>query len=159
MLGPQRTVGRTGVVVSHAAGIEVTYESPDVPVLMLLESLERAGWSFQTESEVHYLLDENEMFDWRWEASSRWDDVKVWLEQHHHRNRYVGVSMVYGRSGSGGELLFYPHAPVVSVSLTIGRRQLRVAPPFTDMSWYLGRLLPPLAKIGPIALLRTTDHR
>ncbi|MFE6886725.1 hypothetical protein [Streptomyces sp. NPDC057694] len=60
----------------------------------------------------------------------------------------VAVRTYHRQARTGGQLLFFPGRMSCSFLPTINRRCLPDSADFTDLSWYLHTLLPPLLTVG-----------
>ncbi|WP_285492320.1 hypothetical protein [Actinomadura sp. NBRC 104425] len=132
--------------------IDMTFESA-IHVDNVLGSLFKAGWTAVWDVQTRYMV-----ADFEWKAS-RPDDlssVKGEMEENLSAGDVVGIAIFWQDSGYGGNFLIYDDRKTASFLPELNRRPLAGAAEFTDLGWYVARLVPPLREIG-LESIATTD--
>ena len=113
----------------------------------LLNALEESGWLIHHEGYVEFLpLGDNADFCWQREKLKRDDLVKL-LEEKWTKGELIGLITRHREGDTGGELLVRQEG-VVSLILSINRREIAARIGLTDVSWYLEKLSPIFSSIG-----------
>ncbi|MFF3127439.1 hypothetical protein ACFVRD_35260 [Streptomyces sp. NPDC057908] len=130
---------------SRTADIDFTF-AREVTVRTIVEALATSGWSL--EEPLSYMVNDTDLYDWQSTTNDHTGEVLALLDAPEHAKYHVAVCVYHGQAGTGGQLLFFPHRTACSFSPTINRRSLPGSAGFTDVSWYLHALVPPLLALG-----------
>ncbi|NBE56997.1 hypothetical protein [Streptomyces boluensis] len=130
---------------SRSADVDFTFWY-EVTVRATVEALVATGW--RLEEPLSYMVNDNDLFDWRETTGDRAEEVLDLLDAPEHKEHHVALCVYHPSAATGGQLLFRPHRTECAFIPTIHRRELPGAPRFTDLSWYLGALVPPLLTVG-----------
>lgn len=140
--------GKSEESLSRSVDIDFQFATPMV-VSGLLNELVTAGCSLSYRGQVSYVFDENQMFDWLRVEDSRVGDLLVQADALPPNLVTVGFTILLDvPSEVGGDLLFQPGRSEVSFVASINRRKLTRSSKFTDLGWYLNRLIPVLEPLG-----------
>lgn len=96
---------------------------------------------------VSYMVDIDDEFEWKTGNVAQSDDILSLLDSPENRDRHVGICVYHVAADTGGQLLFHAGHLTCSFIPTIDRRGLPGAEDFTDISWYLHALIPPLLSV------------
>jgi hypothetical protein len=99
------------------------------------------GWSFNYDGAVFYLpIGDNDAFDWQRDEISD-DALFDSLKEKEKNGELIGVTLIWKNTGIGGEFLFRLDGSM-SIILSINRKKVEQG--FTDINWYLSRIIPAL---------------
>ena len=133
--------------MSHTAGIEFLI-GKKLDSLKLVQSLVDSGWSYDDYGMITYLpLDDNDKFDWKRANLAEYLKVAEVIEKKIKKSEVVGIVLTWKNTGIGGEFLFYQENGFL-ISLSSNRKTLAACYDYTDISWYIKRLIPPVIKAG-----------
>ncbi|MFG2593896.1 hypothetical protein [Streptomyces sp. NPDC048438] len=131
---------------SRTADIDFTF-ARELTVRATIGALAAAGWAL--EEPLSYMVnDDDDLYDWRSTTRDHTQEVLADLDAPEHVNHHVAVCIYHGAANTGGQLLFFPGRMTCSFIPTINRRRLPDSVDFTDLSWYMHTLVPPLLMIG-----------
>ena len=129
--------------MSHSASIDLHLARPLANVSSALSSLKQAGWKADDGGEISYLpLGDDGDFDWRSAPLDEGSLVDTIVQSKERAGELVGIVLTWEDSGVGGQFLFNPDHRSVNVVLSNNRKLLDGCERFTDLSWYLSRILP-----------------
>jgi hypothetical protein len=134
--------------MSVSAGLYIQLEGDDLQAISLIRSLLESGWSLNDHGAVNILpLGDDDTFTWT--SYSPFAEQEVWttLERKQAAGEKIGVTLLFGDSGVGGEFLI-DSSGLVTFSATVERRQQGM---WSDVTWYLERLLPALSRVARIS--------
>ncbi|MEV5607693.1 hypothetical protein [Streptomyces sp. NPDC052225] len=134
-------------MTSRTAAIDFSFSQANT-VRGLLKALAEGGWSEQEPMGVSYVVNSDGLFDWQWATRDRGDEVVALLDSSQADAYDVGLCVYHALAETGGQLLLSPGRTECSFAPTINRRSIDDAFHFTDMSWYLGALVPRLIPLG-----------
>ncbi len=138
--------------MSRSADIDFQFVAP-VVVSGLVNELIAAGCSLSCRGQVSYVLDENQMFDWVQVEDRRIADVLAQADAVPADLGTVGFTILVDvPSEVGGDLLFRRGRSEVSLVVSVNRRKLGHSSKFTDLGWYLNRLVPVLEPLGLVGV-------
>jgi hypothetical protein len=143
--------------VSRTASIHLEIQA--VPATAeILSLLLQAGWGYDYHGEITYLpVGDNEMFNWSTEPLDGWSRVESVIATKVQNNEPVGLGLAWKDSKIGGTFYVKPQGEMM-VILDADRPRLEGCDDFTDVSWYLSRILRPLIAGGiPIQFVRCLD--
>jgi hypothetical protein len=132
-------------VSSRTADIDFTF-AREVTVRATIGALAATGWAL--EEPLSYMVNHDDLYDWQSTTCDHMQDVLAVLDAPEHANHDVAVSIYHGEASTGGQLLFFPGRTTCSFIPTINRRCLPASAQFTDLSWYMHTLVPPLLTVG-----------
>jgi len=119
----------------------------------LLNELIAVGCSLSYRGQVSYVFDENQMFDWVRTEDVRIGDLLAQADRRPPDLVTVGFTILVDvLSEVGGDLLFWPGRSEMSFIASINRRKLAYPSKFTDLGWYLNRLIPVLEPLGLVEI-------
>ncbi|MBU6951600.1 hypothetical protein [Hahella sp. HN01] len=107
----------------------------------LIEALLECGWRFDYGDSYFYLPLGDEDFNWERTNISKQELLGVFRKKE-QLGEIIGVAMVWGDLGIGGEFLFRNNH-TFSVCLTINRKVVERGG-YTNVEWYLDKLIPVL---------------
>ena len=85
------------------------------------------------------------------------DEVLGILKKKETLGELIGISLTWEESGIGGEFLFRSDG-TISINLSLNtRRDPQTG--FTDINWYINKLVNPLSRLTKIESLRFTEIR
>ncbi|MEV6825989.1 hypothetical protein [Amycolatopsis sp. NPDC051102] len=137
--------------LSRSADIDFRFAAP-VVVSGLLNELAAAGCSLSYRGEVGYVFDEDQMFDWARAEDSRVADLLARADALPDSMTVGFTILVDVPSEAGGDLLFQPGRAEVSLMASVNRRKIARSAVFTDLGWYLNRLVPVLEPLGLVEI-------
>ncbi|MFF2008324.1 hypothetical protein ACFVWY_04495 [Streptomyces sp. NPDC058195] len=130
---------------SRTADIDFTF-ARELTVRTTVGALAVTGWAL--EQPLSYMVNDDGLYDWQSTTRAHMQDVLVVLDAPAHANHHVAVCVYHDGANTGGQLLFSPGRMACSFIPTINRRCLPDAVDFTDLSWYMHTLVPPLLTVG-----------
>ncbi|MFJ6051621.1 hypothetical protein [Streptomyces sp. NPDC092307] len=130
---------------SRTADIDFTF-ARELTVRTTIAALAATGWVL--EKPLSYMVNDDGLYDWRSTTHDHTQDVLAVLDAPEHVNHHVAVCIYHGEASTGGQLLFFPGRMTCTFIPTINRRHLPDSADFTDLSWYMHTLVPPLLTIG-----------
>ncbi|MFJ8697339.1 hypothetical protein [Streptomyces roseolilacinus] len=130
---------------SRTADIDFTF-ARQLTVRTTIGALAATGWTL--EEPLSYMVNDDDLYDWQSTTRDRTQDVLAVLDAPEHANHHVAVCIYHGEASTGGQLLFFPYRMTCSFTPTINRRHLPDSVDFTDLSWYMHTLVPPLLTVG-----------
>ncbi|MFF4405725.1 hypothetical protein ACFY2W_33175 [Streptomyces sp. NPDC001262] len=134
--------------MSRTADIDFTFQGPVKPSVFV-QALSRSGWSSVEPLGVSCAVeDEDGDLEWERAAPESVEQILVDLDSRQESGQLVGISLYNQEADTGGLLLFFRDRTQVSFTPRINRRSLAVAEEMTDLSWYLGSMVPELYGIG-----------
>jgi hypothetical protein len=138
--------------LSRSVDLDFEFAAP-IEMSGLLNDLVAAGCSLSYRGQVSYVFDENKMFDWVRVDDSRIGDLLDQADALPSNRTAVGFAILLDvQSEIGGDLLFHPERSEMSFIASINRRILSGSSKFTDLGWYLGRLIPILEPLGLVGI-------
>lgn len=133
--------------MSHVAGVNITVSSSTKSAVELIEVFLNNGWSVNDHGHISHLpVGDEDAFNWQHTALESWPKIVETLKQKEKSHALIGLVMTWKDAGIGGEFLFFPDGQKLVVSWSVNRKTLKHCADFTDHSWYLSRILPPLLK-------------
>jgi hypothetical protein len=133
--------------MSHAAGIHIALSTRVKNTVELLEIWLNNGWSFNDHNHISYLpLGDKDEFNWQHAMLASWPDIAEILKKKDESHELIGLVMTWKETAIGGEFLVFPDGKRLSINWNVNRRTLKYCMNFTDHSWYISRILPPLLK-------------
>lgn len=132
--------------MSRSADVDLLFESP-IDRAKVLRAMQAAGVDFCREGFVNYLLDEFDDFDWVKREGGHLDEVIMELVSDRWARATVGITGYFPDSEHGGDFMFNSDRLVVSFLVTANRREVPGSV-FSDMGWYLQRLIPIFEPLG-----------
>jgi hypothetical protein len=133
--------------MSHAAGIHIAFSTRVKNTVALLELWLNHGWSFNDHNHISYLpLGDKDEFNWQHAMLASWSDIAEILKKKDESHELIGLVMTWKETAIGGEFLVFPDGKRLSINWNVNRRTLKYWMNFTDHSWYISRILPPLLK-------------
>ncbi|MEU3604558.1 hypothetical protein AB0E83_03740 [Streptomyces sp. NPDC035033] len=130
---------------SRTADIDFTF-ARELTVRTTVEALAATGWAL--EEPLWYMVNDDDMYDWKSATRDHTQDVLALLDAPEHVNHHAGVCVYHEQASTGGRLLFFPGRLACSFTPSIDRRRLPGSAGFTDLSWYMHTLVPPLLTVG-----------
>ncbi|MEU9945580.1 hypothetical protein [Streptomyces lavendulae] len=137
-----------------SSDIDFTF-ARQLTVRTTIGALAATGWAL--EEPLSYMVNDDDLYEWQSTTRDRTQDVLAVLDEPEHANHHVAVCIYHGEASTGGQLLFFPGHMTCSVTPTINRRYLPDLVDFTDLSWYMRTLVPPLLTVGLRAAKRSTS--
>lgn len=128
--------------MSRSVDIDLTF-GPPVRLDALLSGLASAGWSPAHEGKINFMTD----FDWQYAGAAEHEQVLATMTAALDAGDVAGISL-WTPQGPGANLLAFPGGEKVSLSLDLDRRLYEGSATFTDLGWYLARIVPPLESLG-----------
>jgi hypothetical protein len=131
--------------MSHDSEIKVS--TADYPGMInaidIVDALLNSGWTMDVEGDIRLYLGDGD-----WAVFNILEESRV-LSRIGQRGaaETIGISLRWQGTSHGLDVLFVENSPAITFSLTIHRRQLGNMN-FTDVSWYLERVLPALVSSG-----------
>ena len=118
--------------------------SPLEIVSLLLES----GWTLDCNGDVSYLpLGDAGLFDWQHVPIEEQNKVFEEIRRKELQGELISLSMFWKDTLIGGEFLFSPKGDLAFIA-TAKRKTIQNCDRYTDVTWYLQRLIPPLRSGG-----------
>ncbi len=136
--------------MSHVFRIDLVLATSPGPSTVL-SALRGADWEMAFGDEVVYMIEGDGEFDWHGAVASDAAEVLERIDQAAGMGQHVAVAVRW-RHGPGGDVLFVPGGERITFTGSIDRRAISQSLPFTDISWYVARLLPSLLPFGLIEL-------
>ncbi|MBD0740268.1 hypothetical protein [Streptomyces sp. CBMA29] len=130
---------------SRTADIDFTF-ARELMVRTSIRALAAAGWAL--EEPLSYMVNDDDLYDWQSTTRDHTQDVLAILDAPENSHHHVAVCIYHAEANTGGLLLFYPGRMSCSFTPTINRRRLPDSVDFTDLSWYMHTLVPPLLTVG-----------
>ncbi|KOG13960.1 MULTISPECIES: hypothetical protein [Streptomyces] len=130
---------------SRTADIDFTF-TRELTVRTTIGALATTGWAL--EEPLSYMVNDDDLYDWQSTTREHTRDVVAVLDAPRHAKHHVAVCIYHEEASTGGQLLFFPGRLTCSFIPTINRRRLPDSVDFTDLSWYLHTLVPPLLAVG-----------
>ncbi|WNF04738.1 hypothetical protein [Brevibacillus borstelensis] len=114
-----------------------------VPALDVIINLLEFGWTFDDNGHCSYLpLGDIDDFEWKSEVLGKEHLLNV-VKEKERMNEIIGVVMTWENTGVGGEFLLWNDGSI-SLKLNVNRKTTGENLRFTDINWYLDKLLPAL---------------
>lgn len=133
--------------MSHTAGIEISI-SNKLDSLKLIQLFIDSGWSYDDYGMITYLpFNDNDKFDWRRANLTEFLEVAEVIKKKMINAEIVGMVLTWEDTKIGGEFLFYQENDFI-MSLSSNRKTLAACYDYTDVSWYIKRLIPPIIDAG-----------
>jgi hypothetical protein len=133
--------------MSISAGLHVRLTGDGFAATSIIRSLLEAGWSMDDHGTINILpFGDDDSYDWTGYLLSAEDEVWQVFSRKQSAREKIGVTMLFGDSGVGGELLIDP-AGTLTFSATVARRK---GEGWSDVTWYLERILPALSRVAKV---------
>lgn len=133
--------------MSVSADMELRLNSTNCPTALdIIKALLSFGWCFDDYGKSSFLPIGD--IDYEWQSLEIPDDdlLKIIFEKEKNEE-IIGVVMTWKFSKIGGDFLFHKDG-LISISLSINRETTLTN--FTDVTWYIDRIIPALQKHGII---------
>jgi hypothetical protein len=115
-------------------------------VLGVVDTLLQAGWAHYRL--ISYLpMGADESFEWVQSPLDTWPAVRSILDEKARRGEMVGLELRWGETLIGAGFILRPDGRI-SMALSDERPRVEGADRFTDMTWFLARVLPSLLGAG-----------
>jgi hypothetical protein len=134
--------------VGRTVDIDLTFQSP-VRTSDLFHHLLDSGWVAVKDGHISYMVAD---FEWKKAKQQEFESVMGELDNDLAAGEVVGVSVFWRDSAFGGNLLIHENRESISFVPELNRRPLAGAPEFTDLGWYVERLVPALSRIGLVGI-------
>ncbi|AJE83019.1 IS6 family transposase [Streptomyces albus] len=113
----------------------------------VFDRLSSGGIQCNIKGKLHFVIDEDELFDWK---STDWELRDAVIDRAASRGpqeiRFGFTGML--DSHHGGDFLLHLGWRRLSFMAEINRKRLHSAPSIGDISWYLEKIAPSLAPLG-----------
>lgn len=136
--------------MSHLFRVDFLFENVPEPS-RVMAALMGADWGVAFEDEVVYMIEGAGGFDWHGAVAPDAAAVFGRIDEAAMLGQHVAVAVRW-QHGSGGDVLFVPGGRRITFTGSLDRLTISQALPFTDVGWYVARLLPPLLPFGLIEL-------
>lgn len=108
-------------------------------VIDLFECLINNGWNYSCNGKITYLpVGDHGDYDWQCHQMSVNQLREIMKEKLLH-NEVIGITMTWENTEIGGDFLFWPDG---NLSLIVNKNRKILINQFTDVSWYISRILP-----------------
>lgn len=146
--------------MSRSSSIDIRYHSYGITSCEVLKMLLSYGWNLDDYGEITFLpMDDDDRFDWM-SLPYTMDNqrhVLQLLEAKERAQELLGITLQWENSRIGGTVLFYSDQSF-SFMATVNRRKLPMFE-FTDVNWYLHKLLAPLLENNVVVeLIQWSEH-
>ncbi|WNG57015.1 hypothetical protein F0U59_21310 [Archangium gephyra] len=130
--------------MGHSASLDVSYHPGNLYPSTLIRALLSQGWRANDHGGISHTRAGVD----NWESSplERLDEVLEALDEEWDTGEPVAITLVMEGADTGGIFMFL-HENTLSVIANYNRRTLERAGNFTDMSWYIERILPALLSL------------
>lgn len=147
--------------MSRDSSIQIKSEEKKVtPPSVIISALLTEGWSYDDQGHISFTVSED-LAHWQRIPLSEWTTVSSLLDNTYLRGASVGISLLVlvRDEASGGDFLFDPTNNLITINLTIKRKEISCAFRVSDYSWYLSRLLEPIESTGySVSLVECRDY-
>lgn len=131
--------------MSHSSSITIQYNI-ETQALEVLQSLINFGWVLNDHNSINILpINDNDLFNWTRFNLAEESLVQEIINQKQILGELVGFSLTWKDTNIGGDFLVRPKE--TTFIPTIYRQILADCGRFTDISWYLSKLIPPLSSL------------
>lgn len=138
--------------MSSLAYINIIYHSSrEISVLEILEMYLANGWSLNDNGHISFRpLGDRDDFNWVQLRLGQIQELKDIIRNKVTANEDPAVVLVLKELEVGAATTFYPKDRRINFLLDIGKKTHPELPHWTDVSWYLPRILNPLLVSGLI---------
>jgi hypothetical protein len=144
--------------MSRSSWIEIHCWNPVVSSLETLTALLDFGWSLDDHGQITILpLGDKEEFNWTRLSLSEKDKAFEIIRLKEIAGEIIGLTLTWAGSDVGVNVLL-DKGEKITFSLLINRKSLESCE-FTDVSWYLGKIIPPLlSRKMSVTQISWTEH-
>lgn len=128
--------------MSHDSGIRLFYSS-NLPVYKIVDCYLDWGWSLDYQGEIS-LLPLGDNYNWTSLKTTEIEKVFNTFRKKSDAHETIGISLIWKGTDIGVNAHFYSDNSIL-FSIAINRKVLENTE-FTDVSWYLPKILMPLTK-------------
>lgn len=147
-----------GAIMSHTASLEIKYYPVSIPPLSILSLLIENGWIMDDYGYITFLPNnDSDDFNWQKEGSDQYDYVFNVLRNKEIGKETIGIVLTWKDTNIGGEFLFY-HDGTIQINLNINRQISEIFNKFSDINWYLNRLIPIFEGSCKIESINWNEH-
>ena len=137
---------RRGLIMSRFSSIDIMLYGKRKKIVELISMLLNYGWTLNDYGRVSYLpIGVNGKYDWASDDISKCDLISL-IKLKEDIGEQVGIVMTWKDTLIGGQMLFYSDMKI-SFILSINRQEISNTNRFTDVTWYLEKIIPALASI------------
>ena len=143
--------------VSWSLSLDFSF-SEAVSVAEVLRGCAERGFSFSREGRIAFVLDDGELFDWQDADEGSLRELMDAADRAAPEGTVFAITVFLDESGVGGELLFHRGRRDVSFLATVHRRRFSGGSEFSDVGWYVERLVPVMEPLG-LSEVEVSDSR
>lgn len=138
--------------MAHISTLNITfyrigYREHFISVKKIVQALSEFGWALEDGSQIHLLpLGDKGNYNWTILPASEKESALDILSKKEAVGEVPGVDLYWGETGVS--VLFSYEKRIVSFIFSINRRSLEEWQNFTDVNWYLQRIIPALTAKG-----------
>lgn len=133
--------------MTRSADIDFNFDRP-VSASEVLHSFLRSGFRLSHDGLASYVLDDDDMYDWKQVDDSRIEEIISLEAESNPEQTAFGISLFLDDHGTGGDLLFHRGRKSVSFMIEINRRTISRSSKICDFGWYLERMAPIMESLG-----------
>ncbi len=133
--------------MTTSSTINVGLSTPNFSLPAVLSALVTAGWKTRVEGKITYLVNANDEFSWS-RSINDLDTIIALLSHEYSSGNIVGITLHWKDTQTQVDVLFHPNQNISFVLVGV-RIKLKESDTFTNVSWYLERLLTPLEQALP----------
>lgn len=132
--------------MSRTSGIDFKFTAP-YDIRQMIDHLSTSNVSLISQDSIWYLVDYDDAFDWQRAPASELTTVINLLSALQRGSALAGLIVTLDSSGVGGDIIFTKDRLQLLFTATVNRRTIAQSS-FTDLGWYLARLIPILEPLG-----------
>jgi hypothetical protein len=145
--------------MGHSASLDIAFHPGNLYPSTLIRALLSHGWSVNDGGVISH--SRSGVDNWEDAPLERLEEVLDALDAEWDTGEPVAIVLMKEEAGSGiggGSFLFW-NEDKISVLANVARRTLERAQNFTDLSWYVERILPALSSLHQdVESLTTSEH-
>lgn len=131
--------------MSHFSSIDINHPT-ETSAINILNTLKNFGWTLNIQGFINILpINDNGLFNWTRLKIDEENLAEEIINQKQTLGELVGFSLVWKDTGIGGDFLLQ-NGKIIFLA-TIHRQLLYDGGYFTDISWYLSKLIPPISSL------------
>ncbi len=143
--------------MSHLSYFEINL-SKSISALDVILSLVDYGWSLDDHGQVSILpIGDDDLYNWTRMPKNPLKIVYQIINEKELLGEIIGIVILWQDSKIGGQLLVSGDDKI-SFILNINRKTLPNCQNFTDISWYLNKIIPPLSNKGNLELIEWSEN-
>jgi hypothetical protein len=134
--------------MTYLSSLDIEYSAEDISIKDVLQFYLTAGWNLDDHGKITFLpVGDKGDFKWSKLELSEVESLYSAMDEKETCEEIIGVVLMWKKSMVGVTGLFYRDRKI-SFVLNVNRKQLRGCDEYTDVNWYIQRIIPPLISGG-----------